>query len=115
MAMFIQHIDRYDPLTDTERPWVDRSGFYASENYRRIQEETKLPIIEKPNPEDKVEFNGPVENYRPEQIAFPDATKEALEQMRREYLMDERRLAEMSVVFRGYYRDGIGIHLDQTA
>jgi len=113
--MYIEHIDRFDPITDTEKTWIDRSGNFASDNYQRIQAETKTVQNQKPNPEDKIEFNGPVENYRSEQLTMPDAAKEALEQSKREYLMDEKRLAEMSVVYRGHYRDGLGMQLDQTA
>ena len=113
MAMYIEHVDRFDPITEAEKPWVDRSGNFASDNYRRIQAETKAVQNQKLNPEDKIEFNGPVEKYRSEQLTMPDATKEALEQSKREYLMDDKRQVEMSVVYKGYYRDGVGIHLDQ--
>ena len=115
MTMYIHHEDRFDPMTEVGKPWMERNRLQASENYRRIQQETKLPEYKDLNPEDKIEFTRAPRYYEVESATLTNPTQEALNESRMEYLKDERRLAEMSVLFRTYFRGGIGMNLDQIA
>ena len=115
MTMYIQHEDRFDPMTEVAKPWMEKNRLHASQNYRRIQQETKPAEYNALNPEDKIEFTRPSRDYRVEGAILPDPTQEALNERKREYLKDERRMAEMSVLFRTYFRGGIGMNLDQIA
>ena len=115
MSMYVQYMDRYDPMTDVNSNWIDRKHLSASERYKQIQLETLNRDVPKPKSEDKIEFTGPVSDYHLESAAPTDVTQQALNDSREEYLLDERRLSEMSVLFRTYFRGGIGINFDSLA
>ena len=99
------------PRTVKERYWVD---------YRKIEQD-KLqarrevePPPEKPPPEpqDRLRQVGPKSDTYPEKAAPSNESEKAAVEAREEYLRDEREMAEQSVVYRAYYRGGIGQNLD---
>jgi len=115
MSLHIHHEDRFDPMTEINSSWLDRKQLTASQRYFQIQQETLDRNVRKPKFVDKIDFRGPREDYRVETAVPSDITQQALEDSRKEYLRDERRLSEMSVLFRTYFRGGIGINFDSLA
>lgn len=115
MSMHIHHVDRFDPMTEINSSWLDRKQLTASQRYFQIQQETLNREVQKPKFEDKIEFRGQKDDYRAETALPSDITQQALDDSRKEYLQDERKLAETSVLFRTYFRGGIGINFDSLA
>ena len=65
--------------------------------------------------EDKIEQRGAVSEYQPERAVFTEATQEAAQRTAEEFFRDERELAKQSILFRDYFKGGIGISLDVLA
>ncbi len=115
MGMYIHHIDRFDPLTEAGTDWIDRRRLNAVERYKQVQRETKVSDVNRPAPEDKIEFIKPQEAYRPEQATLSTPLQETIEEARRESSQQEKVLSRDLVMFRTHYKGGIGINFDVLA
>lgn len=115
MGIHIPYVEHFDPLTEGDRTWVDRSQIYASSRYKMIQQETQH-VEAKLEPKDKFEFTArPPESYQIERGTMTDAVQQIYEENLNRYREDERRESDMSIVARNNYRREIGQNIDLSA
>jgi hypothetical protein len=114
MILSIKPIDRYDPLTEADSNWLDKSAIFQSDRFQKIFGAKPAPEKQRPNPEDKLEHTEPISSYRPERALPNGENARTLREAREEYLQDERRQVEMSPLLRAYFRGGaLGAQFDQ--
>lgn len=81
---------------------------------KRVERAEKPPVA-KLGAYDKLEQTGPISDYEPERASPTTEAGHILRESREEHLRDNRGLAEESVLFRTFYKGGIGMNFDQKA
>jgi hypothetical protein len=113
---WMKTIDRYDPITEAEKFWLDKASVYSHKRYQKVdawQSEAEQPAPVKH--EDKLEQTKPAEEYKPQRALLTSETEKALDAQREEYLQDERRAQQATPWYKPMRAMPLGHYLDETA
>ena len=111
-----KYIERYDPLVEADKVWLEKNQMFRDQRAQMIKEEKLEPQRAAPSSEDKLEQTSTLSSYQLEKAIPNNETQAAIRQAQEEYLNDERSMAEMSVTFRTFFtRGGIGTNFDTIA
>ncbi|MBL7191237.1 hypothetical protein ISS30_06035 [bacterium] len=109
-----EKVNAYEPRMEIKREWLDRR-LTAQEHEDTRKKADPPPREPPPPPEDRFQQVGPKSDTQPERTNLNDTTQRTADESREEYLRDERQMAEQSVVFRTYYKGGVGMNFDEKA
>lgn len=107
----------YGTESASSRNWIDNRDFYVNSKAASLSSDNISAAFKLTDPksEDKMEQLGRLADYQVENAIPNFLENQMLKETREEYLRDDRQMSKESVVFRTFYKGGIGINFDTKA